>query len=322
MAKPEIFTFMLALGSLATAHFAEAQSVDTIDASNFVDLSVRAIQSTSAQDRRGARSLLAAQIGFLPTNMRASSTSALFAKLKLDDSKTKNDILAVLGNLPFRWMTNNTDQDVQFIYQSLLKTTDETTKNLLDAALANAKGLYKEGISDFNSTSLSDLGAAEPKLKSMAQNYTKSRYAERASFYLGQLYSKEFLLKSPQDPQLIAASNSALEAYIDKAEKGDFDSRVEYLATGYFYRGLNGWLVGDINDAQKWFSKGQKKFGNSGDQIYIYQLFVSSDRTTVIDKYLPAQATFAATATFLGQVPTPTPAHANDLATVLRSISN
>jgi TolA-binding protein len=323
MVMPAVFSFVFILGaSLATVQLANAQSLDTLDGSSFVELSVRATQSTTAQDRRGARSLLAAQIGLLPSNMRAVTTNALFAKLKLDDPKTKNDILAVLGNLPFRWSTNSTDQDIQYIYQSLLKAADETTKNLLDTALANAKGLYKEGIADFNSTNLADLATAEPKLKSMAQNYTKSRYAERASFYLGQLYSKEFLLKNPRDPQLIAASNSAFEAYIVKAERGDFDGRADYLATGYFYRGLNGWLAGDVKDARNWLSKGQQKFGNSSDQVYVYQLFVSSDRATVIDKYLPAQATFAATSTFLSEAPTPTVDRASDLATVLRAISN
>jgi len=128
-------------------------------------------------------------------------------------------------------------------------------------------------------------------------------------------------LKDPRDRQLISVSNSAFEAYIAKAEKGDFDGRTEYLAAGYFYRGLNGWLAGDATDAQKWLSKGRQKFGGS-DQVYIYQLFVSSDRATVIDRYLPATASFGTALTFLSQVPTPTVDHSGDLATMLRALSN
>jgi len=31
-----------------------------------------------------------------------------------------------------------------------------------------------------------------------------------------------------------------------RAERGDFGNRTDYLAVGYFYRGLNGWLSDDI----------------------------------------------------------------------------
>jgi len=170
MVRPSIFFCAFVLCAVAAVQPAKVQGMDALDGPAFIELSLRAIQSTSPQDRRGARSLFVQQTGLLPSNMRPEITTALFGKLRLDDPKTKNEILALLGNLPFRWATSSTEEDINYIYQSLLTASDETTKSLLDTALANAKGLYKEGIADFNSTNLADLAAAEPKLRSMAQN--------------------------------------------------------------------------------------------------------------------------------------------------------
>ena len=79
-----------------------------------------------------------------------------------------------------------------------------------------------------------------------------------------------------------------------RAERGDFGNRTDYLAVGYFYRGLNGWLSDDINDARKWLSLGQQKFSDS-ERAYIYQILPSKDKSAVIDKYLPARTLFSTT---------------------------
>ena len=91
-----------------------------------------------------------------------------------------------------------------------------------------------------------------------------------------------------------------------RAERGDFGNRTDYLAVGYFYRGLNGWLSDDINDARKWLSLGQLKFSYS-ERAYIYQILPSKDKSAVIDKYLPARTLFSTTLSFLNQNPVPKP---------------
>ena len=261
--------------------------------------------------------MLAHQIALFSASTRTAAANELFAKLRTNDPKIQNDILGVLSSMTVPWATSNVDADSQFVYQLLLGTYDATTKSLLDNTLVNAKGLYREGIANFNSTLLYEVVAAEPKLKAMEERFPKSRYAERASYYLGQVYSKRFLLNDPLGKQLLATSNAAFEDYIARAERGDFDNKKEYLAAGYFYRALNGWLDGKIDDAQNWLAKGQQKFTDD-DRVYVYQLFVSTDRNTVIDKYLPAKSLFSITAKFLKQSPVPTFDRATELITIFQ----
>lgn len=302
--------------ALVGAEAALAQEV-TLGGKPFVELSLRAISSVTPQDRRGARSAIGHQIALLTANDRMATSNELLSRLRANDLKNRNDVLGILATMPTPWSTTNTDADRQFIYKSLLESTDDTYKGLLDDALANAKGLYKDGIADFNSTMLSELNDAEPKLKTMAAKFPKSRYAERASYYLAQLYSKKYLLGDTRGKELLDTSNAAFQDYFTHIEHKDFDSK-EYFAGGYFYRALNSWLAGNIPDARNWLKKGQDKFEDS-DRVYVYQLFVSKDRNTVINKYFPAKTLFATTAKFLSPNPPPATDHASELISILQN---
>jgi hypothetical protein len=302
------------LGSAACA-----QPYAPADAGAFVDFSLKAlleIVSSNPRDRTGARNLLARQItGFNPPT-RAAAADTLFARLRSDASQAWNDAYAVLGLMPSPWTTNNLDSDVQLLYQRLQSTPDDVSRDLVDNALANARGLYKDGIASFNSTHLPDLVASEPKLRTMSLSYPLSRYGERAAFYFAQLYAKRFVLGDAAGTSLLQSSNMAFEDYIKRAEKGEFNKKTDYLAAGYYYRALNGWLANDINDSQAWLNKGQKFQGT--ESVYIYQLFVSRDKETVIDKYVPAKVAFEKTQAFISRVPTPLPSQAGELLAALR----
>jgi hypothetical protein len=285
------------------------------DGASFSELSLRAILSVSPSERRGARRMLAQQIGFLPPAWRVAAADHLFAKLRAVDPRNRTDVLFVLGEMPSPWDTKNTVADSDFLYQLVQQISDDTLRILTDTALANARGLYKDGLLKFNTTILSELVEAEPKLRAMADKYPKSRYAERGSFYLAQYYSKRFVLKDPAGKALITSSNTAYEDYIKKAESNFFGTK-EYLPGGYYYRALNGWLAGDINDATKWLNLGLKF--TDEDQVYIYQIFVTKERAAVIDRWLPAKSVFSKTLAFLNQRPTPSVDRAIELAGTLR----
>jgi hypothetical protein len=293
---------------------------DSIDGSRFVEISLKAISGSSPSDRRAARSTVTSQISQLPTGMRASATSALASKLRSDDAKLNQDILAILANVSTTWSTVSTKNDMDYLYKVLLQSSDETSKTLADLALANAKGSYKDGIAGYNSTDLLELSSAVQPLSYVSQTFPKSRYAERASFYLGHLYSKEYLLQDPRDANLLKKSNLQLEDYIRKAEQGDFAGS-DYLAAGYYYRAMNSWLQGDFTTALSWLAKGKNKFSNV-DQVYVYQLFVSSNKATVIDRYLPAQSAFATTINYLSKAPQPQSGQSAELVEMLKSIPN
>jgi hypothetical protein len=286
------------------------------DGASFAELSLRSILSVSAPERRGARRMLSQQVSFLPSSWRNDIADFFFAQLQSDDPKSKGDILFVLGEVSSPWTSSNVEANSNFLYQLAQQSADDALRLLADTALANARGLYKDGIRYFNSTILTDLTQAEPKLRAMATNYPKSRYAERASFYLAQYYAKRFVLKDPVGKALVDSSNLAYEDYIKKVESSVFSTR-EYLAGGYYYRGLNSWLVGDMADAKQWLNKGLKAAA-ADDQVYIYQLFVSRERAAVIDRYIPAGQAFSRTLTFLNQTPAPSADRALELAALLR----
>lgn len=294
------------------------------DMSGFVDFSLKVLSdvvNANPRDRAGARSFLARQLSGFGSAPRIAATDSLFVKLRADTSQTRNDILGILGAMPVPWATSNTDADILYLYQQLSTTVDDATKELTDNALSNARGMYKDAIASFNSTVLSDLNVAEAKLKVISQRFPASRFTERASFYLAQLYAKRFVLKDSAGSSLIVLSNAAFEDYIKRAERGDFDKRTDYLAGGYYYRALNGWLLNDTKDAQLWLQRGLQKFQNSNDLIYIYQLFVSRDKETVINKYLPAKSVISSTQTFLGRVPPPSVDQAAELIAMFRQQS-
>lgn len=286
---------------------APAAEVAPIDVKMLGDLSLRALASMTPRDRQGARAFLSKQIGLLPRPAQTVIVDTFMRKYKTEPDRVGNDILAVFKDLPSPWTTNNTQEDIQFLYQRLTKTDDDIVESLLDDALANASGLYRDGIAKFNTLNLASLAEAEPLLRTMADQFPKSKYAERANFYLAQTLSKRAALNDPDKAKLLSASNVVFEQYIARAEKGYFDNRKDYLAAGYYYRALNGWMAEDLRDAKKWLTMGKEKFPDT-ERVYVYQLFPSREKAAVIDKFLPAKIAFSSTLDYLNQQKNPFPA--------------
>lgn len=293
-----------------------AENAASVDGAGLVDLSLRSIVKVAPVDRRGARSLLSHQIALLQDAEITSAVTALFAKLRVNDPSTKSDILTAMQLMAVPWSTQNTSADADFIYASYQQETDQSQKTLLDGVLANARGLYRDGISDYNSSSVPVFTKAPDKLKAMAQRYPKSEYAENAAFYLGQYYIKAFFLEVAPAASQITMSNGAFESYISEAEAGHFVTKT-FLPAGYFFRALNSWVIGDLTEAKKWLSLGQQKFSDS-DFVYVYELFYSTDPASRIDKFLPAKTLFTNTLKFLSSTTSPSYANAGPLIAALR----
>lgn len=309
---------LLALLALPMPYSAYAQN--SIDPSGLVDTSIRALLALRQDDKRGGRALFGQQLSSFTNDQRRLAVSSLISKMRTEDAKTKIEVANVLASVKSHWMSANTDADVAYLYGQYLETFDETLKNALDSALANAQGLYRDGIDDYNTNDTQRVVASADKFKAMADKFPKSRYAENASFYFGQQFTKAYFMNDSRGKSLIDSSSRALENYILRAERGDF-IKTEYLAGGYFFRALNGVINADLAESRSWLNKGSQKFSDT-DRIYIYQLFYSSDSATVVDKFLPAKTLFSNMSTLLARTPDVSPARQIQLLSALPAALN
>jgi hypothetical protein len=291
--------FVLALLTFGTEKV-YAQSPPFPDEAAFINLSLKAILSTKGPSRFGSREMLANQISLLQPDNRQRAFDVIVAGLSNEPDSTKVELAAVLSDarspamLP--WTSSNLDASRSAIYELYQKSNEPTLKTALDGALASSRGGYFEAIDRYNDDQLASVSRATDDLKLYSDKYPKSRFSDQAAYYVGHGYLKRIALDDPQGKDLIKDSNIAFESYIDRAEKGDF-IKTDNLASAYYFRGLNGITAGNKADAQSWFSKGGGKFSDV-DRVYIYELFFSTDRSLVLDKYVPAKTLFAATANF------------------------
>jgi hypothetical protein len=311
-------TILIALVlSYVSTDFGNSQGGGQIDGTRFASISVRASASVGLADRRVARTMFWQQVGLLSDDERQATTAGLVMLLSSGDAKSRLESAEMLIASKQYWSTKNMSIDTASVYQLMLGTQDITLRNGLDGALANARGLYRDGIDGYNSDNLAEVTPAGDKLNAMANNFPKSRYAENASFYVGQYFTKLYLLNDPRGKSLIDSSNAALENYISKAEKGTF-VKTDFLAAGYFYRALNALIVGNIRDAQNWLTRGAQR-STDKDRVYVFQLYYSPDTSnTIADKFYPAPAIFANTLAYLQQNPNTGP---NQQKALLAAIS-
>ena len=296
-----------------------AQSFSPTDAGSFVDFSLRSISNVPQQNRRGARDLVAVQIAAFPQNVQTSCVDALIGKLAISDTKTKDDVAAILSNLPNQWMSSHTSSDAQAIYRLMQTTSDVSSKALLDGALANAKGLYKDGIRDFN-TSDEQFKNAEAKLQTMFQEYPDSRYAENANFYLGQYYTKAFILSSPGTLAYWLSQTRLMRTTFAKTEPPGtrFGGKRAFLCCWLLFSWPQWLVASNTNDARTSLNAGQSKFADT-DSVYVYQpLYSRGDTASVVDRLLPAKSLFLTTLQFIGGNPGAALAHVDDLAAAIR----
>jgi hypothetical protein len=284
----------LMLMGLVEAH---SQSPPFSDEKSFVDTSVKAMLGTKGQSRLGSREMFANQVSLLPPDSRGRAFDALVDALRTEQDGTKIEIAGVLAASKVRWAVGNLDAASAMIYGLYLDATDATLKTSLDAALANARGGYKDAIDNYNSDNVASLSRATDIFRSYVDKFPKSRFAEPASYYVGHSFLKRFSLGDARGKQLVSDSNSAFESYIARAERGDF-IKTDNLAAAYYFRALNGVVAGDKKDNMAWLDKGGAKFSDS-DRVYIYELFFSTNRDVVLDKYFPAKTLFSTTTNFI-----------------------
>jgi hypothetical protein len=269
-----------------------AQSTVTADPAAYVDLQLKSLSTLKTSELQNSRDFIAHQIAFLPSDQQMAITSNLLSRLNASETSTKFNAAGILAVYPTSWSTPNTDADARAVYAKMLNEGNASLKTLLDSAIANAKGLYRDGIRDLTVPKSDTQKSAESKLRNMATNYPKSQYAENASFYLGLAIANQYILGN-HDPQVIHSSNKAFEEYINRAQEGQFVKK-DFFAAGYFFRGVNGWIENRDEDAINWMNIGARKFSDD-DSIYVYQIILSpGNKAAVIDRYLPARSSFNA----------------------------
>jgi hypothetical protein len=279
-----------------------AQIAGSFDPAGYVELALKTVSSLKLSDRRVGRATIAQQIALLTPEQKLQVTSALIAKLAAADINSKTDICYILSAYPKYWTTSNQKSDTRFVYDQFLNEPDESLKTALDSALANAKGLYRDAINDFSQVDLESLRTAESKLRAVASDFPKSRFAENASFYIGLTIINQYIAGDRRQ-QLIKNSNDAFEDYIKKVIDAKFGKKNDFFAAGYFYRGINGWIQDDLADARKWMGDGAKRFSDD-DNIYIYQVILLPNvKSAVIDRFLPAKSVFTNSLTVLNADP-------------------
>lgn len=306
----------LALGVCATAVLAvpgraTGQAGPAPGPAGYVDFSLKTLSILKTSEIQSGRDLVARQIGLMSPDQQIAITSNLLMKLDSPDRATIFNAAIILSLYPASWSTNSTETDSKALYSKYLGEKDTSLKSAFDGALANAKGLYRDGIRDFVIPKIENLKRSEGKLRNMASNYPKSLYAENASFYTAMALVNQYILLDPKgqngDPgsrALVTASNQAFERYLDQVKHNELPKR-DFYAAGYFYRGLNSWILKNNGDAVAWMRRGADAFSDD-DSIYVYQLILSPGvRSAVIDRRLPARSTFKAAIEFLTKKPAP-----------------
>jgi hypothetical protein len=105
----------------------------------------------------------------------------------------------------------------------------------------------------------------------------------------------------------------AFESYIDRVQNGQL-VKSDFLAAGYFFRGINAWILNRKEDAITWMTNGKNKFSDRD----VYQVIVApGDKSTIVDKALPARSSFDAGLKFLSSNP---PAQFPDVGSLARSL--
>jgi len=303
-ARALLLGLFLSTASLLFPSSAFPESGLSLDPAAYTDFQLQTLSTLKTSELQNSRSFVAHQIVLLPPDQQLAVTSNLLSKLNSPDAGAKFNVAAILALYPTPWATANTNADAQALYSRMHSENDSTLKSILDSALANAKGLYRDGIRDYVLPKMDTQKSAEAKLRTMSVTYPDSQFAENASFYLALDIANQYILSDPHDSQLLINSNKAFEDYINRVQAGTLKKR-DFLAAGFFFRGVNGWIQGRNDDAISWMSNGAKKFSDE-NTIYIYQIFLApGDKTAVIDRNLPARSSFNAAIKVLSLNPSP-----------------
>lgn len=297
------------------AQATEVQQAQAVDGASLVSLYMKAIEKVSPSEKKSARIRFSQQIAQLPIEQRVNAQSSLLQNLRtVYPGPATANILGVLQTL---WGTHDTQADADYLYGLYLQEKDQTLRNQLDLVLSFADGLYRDGIADYNSGDPKQFPYAEKKLEAMFSRYPKSEYAENAAFYLGQYFTKAYFVGMVPVQSQLTKSNLAFESYITHVEAHLYATQ-HFRASGYFFRGMNSWIGGDVLGAKKWLIRPKL---SDDEVVYLWQLFYSPDQSTSIDRYCHAQALFNLTTGFLNNEGSPPFTKAAPLIAALKHCS-
>ncbi len=271
--------------------------------------------------KSGARDIIQKQFELSPAPERITATDELLKKIQAASDSTEKAAAAVaLAKLKSPWEASNHNDQVAALYKLYLETKDPSLGRYLDDALSNAKGLYLDGINDFNSDNVSNPVATAAKFQRMADSFPKSRYASSSAYYIGQYWTRVGFIQNNFSDS-IPKSDTAFTNFIKRSKNGDFPN-TNFLTDASFFKALNRILVGKEKEALAQLDDLRKELGNSSPNIYVYQLFYKTrDKTTEVDRYIPAQSLIDATVKFIQANPGKLPEAQSDLAKQLLSPS-
>ena len=193
-------------------------------------------------------------------------------KLNRDELLAVGSALSTRGN---PWVSINAS-DTSDLYNFILGTTDSLVQGTLDTALASAKGLYFDGINNYNDV----LGgtsheAVDAKFNAMSTQFPKSAYAANAAFYRAQYWTKLAQINQAEaSAENIKKSNEAFDLLITRQKGSEPFTSHRFDADAVYFRALNDVLSGDEDAARLKLDQLAANAANNTDkQIYIYRFF-------------------------------------------------
>ena len=287
-----------------------------------VQKTMQNLVTRDTEQRNIARGELQKLLASYDVDKRRSTISALVAQAVAANQSNAVVAALALSQLVPPWEANDHERTADKLYAALvaIPANNVTFRRQLDDALANARGLYVEAIGDYNHDRVKNVDVVAAKFGRMSQHYSKSRYAPRAAFYLGQYWARAAELVLANREEFLRRSNAAFNSYLERASRNEFVS-MEFDADALFYRALNGILLGQEQDTVNRLKQLTPKL--SKDQtIYVYRLFSHSGgpAESVVDRFIPAPALTAAVLNFIQENPGKLPAAQTELAKRLRDL--
>jgi hypothetical protein len=270
---------------------------------------IKSLNSKDIDSRLIAREKIQEQFDRLPPPDRPSAVDELLTQIKsAQNLQDKANAAIALAKLKSPWQASDHEAAITELYQSFLAAEDPTYKRYLDDALANAKGLYLDALSDFNGDRVENPVLTDRKFARMPSDFPKSRYAASSAYYRGQYWTRVALIQN-SFPDNIKNSDDAFNSFIQLAETQTF-ATFDFINDAYYFRALNRILVGKEDEALTQLSQ----FRAKGD-VYVYQLFYKKgDKSAVIDRYFPASVLVDATMKFIKDRPGKLPEAQSELA--------
>ncbi len=279
-----LFVFFL---SLAFAYPAAADELDDI---------LKRIGSKKTLQRRFARSDLTRYLEKASDLQRAQAVRRLIDSLD-DPSSTYQDKLGIcegLGKMrSVFWEVENQAEAEKNLYTLFKKEKDPGLRMRIEDALMTAKGLFRDGINDYNNERVDDPEAVTQKFRRVFESYPDSSYAPIAHYYLAKYFTRAyFILKNknmnPAAGQWIEEkSNKVWQDFISKAE--NYKYKTDRLPGARYFLALNFLLLNQLEQARAQLQTIIEARRDRRDTIYIYQYYFSSRKGDVIDKNFPAR---------------------------------